>query len=393
MVKISVIVPVYNSEDFIEESLGSIINQTFKDIEIICVDDGSTDDSLKILNRLASSDSRIKVFSQENQGASVARNNGLKKVSGEYVYFFDADDYLLEDGLEKVYANAINNDSDLVIFNFDIYDGDVLLRHSKLDIAQKFSGVDFNHFTFNYKDHRKLAFNGPTSLWYKLYKRELLDRGDCFEFPVGIIHNDIPFHVKAILMASKISYVDEYLYHYRTDNPNSISNNRLKRYKDIFCNIAIVEDFLKSKDLLEDLREEFDYLKADQISYQIRGRDNRYFEIAKEWLSDVDLDDNQYIYPNLHFKVSSILNSNSIEEYNYKMELKSLNNRIDRLSKENEKLKNENKKLKEDLLKTNKKSRDDLLKANDKNKEILDSNSWKITEPLRKLRQFFKSSE
>ena len=150
---------------------------------------------------------------------------------------------------------------------------------------------------------------------------------------------------------------------------------------------------MKSKDLLEDLREEFDYLKADQISYQIRGRDNRYFEIAKEWLSDVDLDDNQYIYPNLHFKVSSILNSNSIEEYNYKMELKSLNNRIDRLSKENEKLKNENKKLKEDLLKTNKKSRDDLLKANDKNKEILDSNSWKITEPLRKFRQFFKSSE
>ena len=92
MVKISVVIPIYNCEEYLEESIRSILNQTFKDIEIVCVDDGSTDNSLDILNKLASDDSRLKVFSQENQGSSFARNNALRKVSGDYVYFFDADD-------------------------------------------------------------------------------------------------------------------------------------------------------------------------------------------------------------------------------------------------------------------------------------------------------------
>ena len=90
MVRISVIVPVYNCEDYLEESLGSILNQTFNDIEIICIDDGSSDDSLRILKKIASSDSRIQVFAQENQGAGAVRNYGMKKASGDYVYFFDA---------------------------------------------------------------------------------------------------------------------------------------------------------------------------------------------------------------------------------------------------------------------------------------------------------------
>ena len=108
MVKISVIIPVYNCEDYIEESVNSILNQTFKDIEVICIDDGSSDSSLNILNKIGDNDSRLKVHTQENQGSSVARNNALKLVSGDYVYFFDADDYLVEDGLEKLYNNAIN---------------------------------------------------------------------------------------------------------------------------------------------------------------------------------------------------------------------------------------------------------------------------------------------
>lgn len=119
MVKISVIVPVYNCEDYLEESIRSILNQTFNDIEVVCVDDGSTDNSLSILNKLSDDDSRLKVHTQENQGASVARNNALKKVSGDYIYFFDADDYLVADALEKAYNNAVNNNSDIVIFNYD----------------------------------------------------------------------------------------------------------------------------------------------------------------------------------------------------------------------------------------------------------------------------------
>ena len=213
MVKISVIVPVYNCEDYIEESIGSVLNQTFKDIEIVCIDDGSSDNSLNILEKLKCTDSRLKVFSQENQGSSVARNNALEKVTGDYVYFFDADDYIVEDCLERIYDNAIANDSDIAIFNFDIYEEDVYIKHSKIDIGKKFSGVDFNDFTFNYNDYRQLAFKSPFAPWFKLYKKEFLEKYDCLKFPDNLNHNDLPFHVMSILKASKISYLGEYLYH------------------------------------------------------------------------------------------------------------------------------------------------------------------------------------
>ena len=116
MVKISVIIPVYNVEKYLKECLDSVINQTLKDIEIICVNDGSTDNSLNILENYAKKDNRIIVISQKNKGLSGARNTGLKYCSGEYVSFIDSDDYVSKDLFELTYNNAISNNSDLVIF-------------------------------------------------------------------------------------------------------------------------------------------------------------------------------------------------------------------------------------------------------------------------------------
>ena len=116
MVLISVIIPVYNVEKYIEDSLNSVLNQSFKDIEVICVDDESTDNSLRILNEFEARDKRVKVISQKNKGNGGARNTGLKHASGDYVYFLDADDLLFENALEKMYRNAKSNQSDLVIF-------------------------------------------------------------------------------------------------------------------------------------------------------------------------------------------------------------------------------------------------------------------------------------
>ncbi len=168
MVKISVIVPVYNCEDYLDESIKSILNQSFKDIEVICVDDGSVDDSLKILKKFSMHDARLKVLPQENQGVSVARNNALKKVSGDYIYFFDADDYLVADALEKAYNNAINNNSDIVIFNYDQYKEDSFLNHLEQDIGKQFPKTNFANFTFNCYDYRIRAFKGPFAPWFKL---------------------------------------------------------------------------------------------------------------------------------------------------------------------------------------------------------------------------------
>ncbi len=381
MVKISIIAPVYNCENYLEESIGSILNQTFRDIEVICIDDGSSDNSLNILNKIASEDSRLKVSSQENQGPSTIRNYGLKKAAGDYLYFFDADDFLVEDALEKTYSNATQNDSDIVMFKFDMYRDNRFIEHSSSHIEKQFPNVDFNDFTFNCYDYRICAFRGSFSPWIKLYKKEFLDKHECFEFPVNLNHGDVPFHVMTFLKASKISYVPEYMYHYRMDNPSSITNNRLVKYDHIFKIIKIVEDFLVSEGLFEEFKKEFDYFKVNRITYEISGRNDEYLHLAKEELSKIDLN-NDLLSKNALFKAKSILNSNSINDYNYKI-------KIHILKKENKSLINENTMLKKHLKKYKIENRN-LKKYKDMNKEILNSNSWKITKPLRKFKNLIK---
>lgn len=388
MVRISVIVPVYNCEDYLEESLGSILKQTFNDIEVICIDDGSTDDSLGILNEMASSDSRIQVFPQENQGAGAVRNYGMKKASGDYVYFFDADDYLLKEGLEKAYSNAIRNDSDIVFFKFDQYKDNKFLTHSGPYIELQFKGADFDNFTFDWHDYRTGPFTGPFAPWLKLYKKEFLDAYDCFRFPNDLNHNDVPFHVMTFLKASKISFVPEHLYRYRIDNAGSITNNRLKKYDHIFRIIQIVEDFLLSEDYMEEFKREFDYFKANRITYEMYGRPEEYFYLAKEELKSVDLG-NGLLSNDTSFKANTILSSDSLEEYNYKIKV---NEEINSLKRENKSLADEINSLKgknKSLMDENKSLNEKFEKSKTKNREILNSKSWKITGPLRRLRKKF----
>ena len=388
MVRISVIVPVYNCEDYLEESLGSILKQTFNDIEVICIDDGSTDDSLGILNEMASSDSRLQVFPQENQGAGAVRNYGMKKASGDYVYFFDADDYLLKEGLEKAYSNAIRNDSDIVFFKFDQYKDNKFLTHSGPYIELQFKGADFDNFTFDWHDYRTGPFTGPFAPWLKLYKKEFLDAYDCFRFPNDLNHNDVPFHVMTFLKASKISFVPEHLYRYRIDNAGSITNNRLKKYDHIFRIIQIVEDFLLSEDYMEEFKKEFDYFKANRITYEMYGRPEEYFYLAKEELKSVDLG-NGLLSNDTSFKAKTILSSDSLEEYNYKIKV---NEEINSLKRENKSLADEINSLKgknKSLMDENKSLNEKFEKSKTKNREILNSKSWKITGPLRRLRKKF----
>ena len=388
MVRISVIVPVYNCEDYLEESLGSILKQTFNDIEVICIDDGSTDDSLGILNEMASFDSRIQVFPQENQGAGAVRNYGMKKASGDYVYFFDADDYLLKEGLEKAYSNAIRNDSDIVFFKFDQYKDNKFLTHSGPYIELQFKGADFDNFTFDWHDYRTGPFTGPFAPWLKLYKKEFLDAHECFRFPNDLNHNDVPFHVMTFLKASTISFVPEHLYRYRIDNAGSITNNRLKKYDHIFRIIQIVEVFLLSEDYMEEFKREFDYFKANRITYEMYGRPEEYFYLAKEELKSVDLG-NGLLSNDTSFKAKTILSSDSLEEYNYKIKV---NEEINSLKRENKSLADEINSLKgknKSLMDENKSLNEKFEKSKTKNREILNSKSWKITGPLRRLRKKF----
>src|SRR5574344_661413 len=113
--KVSIIIPVYNTEEYLDECLQSLINQTLKDIEIICIDDGSTDCSAEILHEYSLKDSRIKVLKQRNYGQSAARNKGLMFANGEYISFLDSDDFISEDMLEKLYCKAKEQNTDITM--------------------------------------------------------------------------------------------------------------------------------------------------------------------------------------------------------------------------------------------------------------------------------------
>ena len=372
--KISVVIPVYNVEIFLEDSISSLLNQTLEDIELICVNDGSPDNSLAILNKFAEQDSRVKVINKENGGCGSARNRALDEATGEYIYFFDPDDYALPNALEELYANATSNGSDLVMFKIARFFEGHPVDYSMpfYDFDKIFTDVDFNHFTFTYKDILHYVMNSAFAPWSKLYKKEFIDRYDDFRFDLGVAFDDVPFHVKSILRAEKISFAPDYYYHYRWDNPNSV-NNTSSNGIDIMKIVDLVEEFIVNEGYFEELKEEFFYFKVNQIDmYMISSHSEDYFQLAKKKLLELDYDDIKHIGERLLESYNLIINSSNYENY-------LLLRKIKKLEKSNKTLKRKNKALKA----KNKK----LSKTN---KELMSSSSWKVTKPLRSLNNLVK---
>ena len=169
MPKISVIVPVYNVELYLYQCLDSIINQTFKDIEIICINDGSTDNSGKVLEEYAQKDDRVKVLTQENQGQAVARNKGLDIAKGEYIYFVDSDDFIHPQTLEIMHSVAERTKCPIVATE----------RVNQLSKNQKNTKIyQINDISYNvHKNPLKHILNhiwSSSIIWNKLYKRDVL---------------------------------------------------------------------------------------------------------------------------------------------------------------------------------------------------------------------------
>ena len=225
MVEISVILPVYNSENYIKECLDSLLSQTFKDIEILCIDDGSTDGSLNILKDIEKTDSRITVITQENMGVAKTRNNGLNLVKGNYVYFMDSDDCLDKNAFKKLHDNITSNRSDFCIMKVIFVNGSEEYKFPAFDIDKEFDKVNFNDFTFTYRDVKSHVLNDLFAPWLKLYSAEFLKSNDDFTFPEIKSYSDAPFHVKTMLNASRISFVPEYLYYYRENDRKRYSKN------------------------------------------------------------------------------------------------------------------------------------------------------------------------
>lgn len=239
MDKISVIIPVYNTENFLEQCLGSVVNQTYKNLEILIVDDGSPDKSDAVYKRFALEDNRIKIIKQKNSGLSVARNTGLKFATGQWIHFIDSDDYLDLDYYEKM-MNAARD------INPDIIAGGVISQNSNLyNIQYKTKCV---LFTKTEKFIQTNALKNCT-VWRYIFKRDFLEKNN-LKFAVGKIFEDILFTPNAVLMADCIVTVPNANYHY-VFNKNSLLNKKYTKNHQAQYNYAesYLNDFIKKHNL------------------------------------------------------------------------------------------------------------------------------------------------
>ena len=230
-VKVSVIVPVYNVELYLEECLDSIINQTFKEIEIILVNDGSTDSSSEIIEFYALKDSRIVILTQPNGGVSVARNTGIKKASGKYILFVDSDDTLLSNSIEVLYQKAEETGADIVIGNaLRCYpDGSQTLYfpHGKT-LSNGLLWTGESVFT-------KLMEWDMLPLAVSYFTRKDIIIDNKLLFQENILHEDEIWCVKTILAAQKVLFIEfNYYFYWQRENSIMNSDNKAFRIKSLF---------------------------------------------------------------------------------------------------------------------------------------------------------------
>ncbi|WP_294485155.1 glycosyltransferase [uncultured Mailhella sp.] len=208
---ISVIIPVYNVEKYIDRCLNSVLNQSFNDIEIICIDDGSTDSSLSILHRYAAKDERIRIFTQRNRGASAARNAGLDAANGQWISFVDSDDEIHPDMYKTLLAHTGYEDA--VYFSAEefIRDGNNLKNVSSDYFKVKFSGIHV--VTIDEISHFSMV------VWDKLFLREKIESIN-LRFPEGLCFEDNAFIINFFSLHHKVRFVQKKLYRYfrRTDS-------------------------------------------------------------------------------------------------------------------------------------------------------------------------------
>lgn len=211
--KLSVVVLVYNTEYYLEDCLDSLVNQTLDNIEIICVNDESTDNSLNILKQYARKYDNIRIINQKNAGGANAGNRGLKEAKGEYVTLVDSDDIVVEDAYEKMYNKAKETDSDVVCGKPNIYitgiQREVSHMHNPWYKEQSINPEDF------------LDIFHDAYYWNKIYRREFVEKNEIYMIP-GKIYADVPLVFRAYLFANKVTIIPDVVYYWRKRDQEAI---------------------------------------------------------------------------------------------------------------------------------------------------------------------------
>ena len=244
---VTVIIPVYNVEMYLPLCINSILKQTYQNLEIILIDDGSTDDSPGICDTYALKDNRIKVIHQQNQGAAVARNTGLENATGEYIVFVDSDDFINEKMIEKLYIALKQTDSDLSICNFKY------TSENGKEIALKETDIK-NEVLYTEEIIDKLFQNnncGYIVIWNKMYKKDLWKQ---IRYPVGVIYEDEAVIHHIFSKCKKVATISDELYYYRQVSGSIMHSERNEKNLDKYLALADRLMFFKNTVNKENIR-------------------------------------------------------------------------------------------------------------------------------------------
>ena len=375
MVEISVIIPAYNEEEYLDESVNSIINQSFKDLEIICVNNGSTDNTLEILNEFASKDNRIQVFSQENMGPGGALNTGLSKATGKYIYFMDADDILELNALEESYNVMQEEDLDFLLFGSINYDDDTGeyfydSYYSMCELRKELGGE-----IFDWRDIGESIFKISVAPWCKFYNHEFVKKTGA-KFPVKLNYPDNVFFWEILFNSHRIYFYDKVLYTRRVHSSSITHAHDEQDIDTIKINNLVIETFIKYG--------HFEKFKKKLYNYKLGLINKRYEEIRDEF--------KELFFTEMKKDYVKIIGNENFDEFYHLLERDSLGFFNNVISSENHvecDLRNRILRLEiayEDMS-------NEIIRLGRENKELtelneslLSSNSWKITEPLRKLK-------
>lgn len=258
MALISVILPVYNSEKYIRKAIQSVLDQTFTDFELIIVNDGSTDNTLGIINEF--DDSRIRIINQENQGPGAARNNALERVDSDYVMFLDSDDWYHERALEISYAEITKHNADMTFFQMINYNNGEIYENDWFDL--KTFDESFENRAFSPKETPGSIFDLSVGVCQKIYNTDFLKRIDA-RFPEGIFFEDMPFFYYVYLKSERISIIKKHLY-YRRKHDESITHVVDEKFLDtVAAGQVLMRIFIENG--------WYDMYKFDLLAYKING--------------------------------------------------------------------------------------------------------------------------
>lgn len=275
--KISIIIPIYNTETYLPRCLDSLVNQTYKNLEIICINNNSTDGCDSILNGYAKVDNRIKVLNNKINSISIARNIGIKSATGKYIGFVDSDDYVDSEMIEKVYKKIKEHDSDICFWCYYRFDNKTTICDTKFNGVLLYEGTVDPFSIHTYKNHDVLSITNPAP-WNKLFKTSFLINNNIF-FPECYVGEDIYFTFLTIISASSITFLKERLYYYRVRDDSAIHN--LTKDPLCFCDSLLM---LKNKII------EFNYrdLLRETFKKMVYSVTNACFSVIKKNMDESD---------------------------------------------------------------------------------------------------------